>query len=127
MGYIKDNLTTGEEIIKEYKLSKWVVVEIVVLFLIIIGIPSGIKLLINYLTTEQALTNKRTITKTGLISRDVQEMRLNKIETVEYKQSLIGIIMGYVNVKITGTLTSFWFYSIDNPKSVKRDVDEAIG
>jgi len=126
MGYIQNNLTSDEKILKEYKLSKLVIFEIIMSFLIPIFILHGIKLLIRYFTMEQCLTNKRVISKSGLISRDIQEMRLSKIETVEYKQSFWGRIFNYGNIKVTGTLTSFEFSSIDNPRIVKKDIDEVL-
>jgi uncharacterized membrane protein YdbT with pleckstrin-like domain len=126
MGYIQNNLTSDEKILKEYKLSKLVIFEIIMSFVIPIFILHGIKLLIRYFTMEQCLTNKRVISKSGLISRDIQEMRLSKIETVEYKQSFWGRIFNYGNIKVTGTLTSFEFSSIDNPRIVKKDIDEVL-
>jgi len=126
MGYIQNNLTSDEKIIKEYKLSKFVILEIIMSIIILIFILHGIKLLIHYFTTEQCLTDKRVIRKSGLISRDIQEMRLSKIETVEYKQSFWGRIFNYGNIKVTGTLTSFEFFSIDNPRIVKKDIDEVL-
>ena len=126
MGYILKNLSSDEIVIKEFKLSKMVIVEIVLSIIIIIFIKHGITLLVQYFSTEQCLTNKRVISKSGIISREIQEMRLNKIETVEYKQSLWGRIFNYGNIKVTGTLSSFELINIDNPRLVKNEIDNLL-
>jgi len=58
-------------------------------------------------TTEIAVTNRRVIYKTGFIWRDTTEMHMDKVESVEVKQSILGRILGYGNVEIRGTGTGF--------------------
>ncbi|MBK8659832.1 MAG: PH domain-containing protein [Bacteroidetes bacterium] len=52
---------------------------------------------------EFVVTNKRLICKTGLISRKTLEMNLNKIETVNVDQSILGRLLGYGTITIIGT------------------------
>ena len=52
---------------------------------------------------EFAVTNKRVIVKTGLISRRTLEMNLSKIESVNVDQSIMGRILGYGTITIIGT------------------------
>ncbi|MCC7029564.1 MAG: PH domain-containing protein [Chitinophagaceae bacterium] len=52
---------------------------------------------------EFGITNKRVIIKTGLISRKTLEMNLNKIESVNVDQSIMGRLLGYGTVTIIGT------------------------
>lgn len=74
--------------------------------------------------TEQGLTNKRIILKTGIISRKTQEMKLKAIETVEINQSIIGRIFGFGTIKITGRgISDFLFKLIDDPMTVKRQIE----
>lgn len=75
-----------------------------------IGIPAAISTIIKRYTLEQVITNQRVIQKKGLISRKIEEMRLSKIETVEYSQGVFGRIMGFGSVKISGTLTNLQLF-----------------
>ena len=69
----------------------------------IIGIYYFIKMMINKWTTERVLTNERYIQKIGWISRDTEEMSLDRIEEVNLNQSLLGRILGFGTVEISGT------------------------
>ena len=59
--------------------------------------------LIDKYTDEFAVTNKRVIIKTGLISRKTFEMNHSKIETVNVDQSILGRILGYGTIRIVGS------------------------
>ena len=52
---------------------------------------------------EFVVTNKRVIVKTGLISRRTLEMNLNKIESVNVDQSILGRLLNYGTITIIGT------------------------
>jgi uncharacterized membrane protein YdbT with pleckstrin-like domain len=54
-------------------------------------------------TTEVAVTNLRVIYKTGLIKRRTNEMHMDKVESVQVDQSIMGRILDYGTVTITGT------------------------
>ena len=54
------------------------------------------------LTTEVAVTNKRIIYKRGFISRYTIEMHLDKVESVDVDQSILGRIFGYGDIIIRG-------------------------
>jgi uncharacterized membrane protein YdbT with pleckstrin-like domain len=54
-------------------------------------------------TTEVAVTNLRVIYKTGLIKRRTNEMNMDKVESVQVDQSILGRILDYGTVSITGT------------------------
>jgi uncharacterized membrane protein YdbT with pleckstrin-like domain len=53
-------------------------------------------------TTETDVTNLRVIHKTGFISRTTFEMSLDKVESVDVIQGIIGRILNYGDVKILG-------------------------
>ncbi|WP_426529793.1 PH domain-containing protein [Bradyrhizobium sp. McL0615] len=53
-------------------------------------------------TTETDVTNMRIVHKTGFIKRRTFEMSLDKVESVDVNQSIIGRIMNYGNVTIMG-------------------------
>lgn len=54
------------------------------------------------LTTEVAVTDKRIIYKRGFISRYTIEMHLDKVESVDVDQSVMGRIFGYGDIIIRG-------------------------
>ena len=75
---------------------------------------------------DQGVTSKRVIQKRGWIKRDIEEMRLSKIETVEYNQSILGRIFGYGNVKVTGTMSHLKLRFVDKPKDIKNKIDSLL-
>ena len=54
-------------------------------------------------TTELALTDKRVIAKTGLLSQQSVELNLPKVESVEVHQSLFGRMLNFGTVTVKGT------------------------
>mgnify|MGYP001796631707 CR=1 FL=1 len=53
-------------------------------------------------TTETDVTNFRIVHKTGFIKRRTFEMSLDKVESVDVDQSILGRIMNYGDVTILG-------------------------
>jgi uncharacterized membrane protein YdbT with pleckstrin-like domain len=53
-------------------------------------------------TTETDVTNMRVVHKTGFIKRRTFEMSLDKIESVDVNQSIVGRLMNYGDVTIQG-------------------------
>jgi uncharacterized membrane protein YdbT with pleckstrin-like domain len=53
--------------------------------------------------TEIAVTNRRVIYKTGFIRRDTIEINMDKVESVEVRQSILGRILDYGHVYVRGT------------------------
>jgi uncharacterized membrane protein YdbT with pleckstrin-like domain len=53
-------------------------------------------------TTETDVTNMRVVHKTGFIKRRTFEMALDKIESVDVNQSILGRILNYGTVTIKG-------------------------
>ena len=54
-------------------------------------------------TTEIAVTDRRVIYKTGLVSRRTIEMNMDKVESVDVTQDIFGRIFNYGAVLIRGT------------------------
>jgi len=53
-------------------------------------------------TTETDVTNLRVVHKTGFIQRRTFEMSLDKVESVDVNQSILGRILNYGDVTIQG-------------------------
>jgi membrane protein YdbS with pleckstrin-like domain len=57
--------------------------------------------------TEIAVTNRRVIYKKGLIRRQTNEMNMDKVESVQIDQSILGRLLDYGDVTILGTGEGF--------------------
>jgi uncharacterized membrane protein YdbT with pleckstrin-like domain len=53
-------------------------------------------------TTETDVTNLRVVHKTGFIKRRTFEMSLDKVESVDVNQSILGRILNYGDVTVKG-------------------------
>ena len=53
-------------------------------------------------TTETDVANMRVVHKTGFIKRRTFEMALDKVESVDVNQSIMGRLLNYGNVTIMG-------------------------
>jgi uncharacterized membrane protein YdbT with pleckstrin-like domain len=81
--------------------------------------------MIDRYTDEFAITNKRVIIKTGLISRKTFEMNHSKIESVNVDQSILGRILGYGTIGIVGSGgTREVFPNIKNPLAFRKKFQE---
>ena len=56
-------------------------------------------------TTETDVTNMRVVHKTGFIKRRTFEMSLDKVESVDVNQSILGRLMNYGDITIQGVGT----------------------
>jgi membrane protein YdbS with pleckstrin-like domain len=54
-------------------------------------------------TTEVAVTDRRIIYKTGFIKRRTVEMHMDKVESVDVDQTILGRLLNYGDITIRGT------------------------
>jgi uncharacterized membrane protein YdbT with pleckstrin-like domain len=100
---------------------------------LLLAIPTlGIALLaalyewIRLRSIEQGVTNRRVVRKTGIISRETEELRLGSIETVELRQSTWGRLLGYGDVVLTGRGESAMVFTrLAHPIDAKRAIESA--
>ena len=117
-----------------------------VLVLLILGLLAGewplaaaiaaalavLTLLIGYLrrvSTKYLITNQRLRISRGIVRRHVQETRLERVQNVNYQQSVLDRMLGVgtVDFDTAGTDDSeFRFEWVDGPEQVVRAVDHAI-
>ncbi len=77
--------------------------------------------------TEMASTNRRVVYKTGIISVETAEIKIDKIESIQIVQSFWGRVLGYGDICFSGTGTAkVYFYYVDNPWRIKPQIEEAI-
>jgi uncharacterized membrane protein YdbT with pleckstrin-like domain len=78
---------------------------------------------VDYASSEFAVTNKRVIIKVGVLRRRTVEMLNTKVEAVSVNQGLLGRILGYGNIVVTGTGgTNEPFNGISSPLEFRRAV-----
>jgi uncharacterized membrane protein YdbT with pleckstrin-like domain len=126
-GYINSCLMPGETVIYRTKMHWAIFIMPVIASCFIIGIPWLIRAIIQYLTSEFGLTNRRVIMKQGWISRLSVELLLPKIESFVVDQSVMGRILGFGNIDVRGTggIQNI-FYGIAKPLEFNRKVQEQL-
>ncbi|MGA2262142.1 MAG: PH domain-containing protein [Acidobacteriota bacterium] len=129
MGYVDKHLLEGEKVVYRARLHRIIflpplalaVLGLVVAVLVniylenreaagivgaaflIVAILVAFPRYIRYATSEFAVTNKRVIVKVGLIYRDTLELVLAKVETIGVDQTVLGRILNYGTITVTGT------------------------
>jgi len=140
MSYVEKNLMKDEKIIYQAKLH-WIVYLWAVLvsligiititgvgvFFLIAGIVIGLISWIKVVTSEFVVTNKRIVMKVGLIKRTSIETILGKVESVIVNQGILGRILNYGTIGITGSGGSTTpFSNILKPIEFRRIVNEQL-
>ena len=95
-----------------------------------IGALAGALILVNHLiiliTTEIIVTTFRFVYKTGLISRNTQEVSLNKIEEITLHQSIWGRILSYGKLVLRGTgVGVIELPNLDDPIRLRKIIENA--
>jgi uncharacterized membrane protein YdbT with pleckstrin-like domain len=102
------------------------------LAVVVAAIIAGLTLIVGYLrrvSTKYLITTQRLRISRGVVRRAVQETRLDRVQNVNYQQSLLDRVFGVgtVDFDTAGTDDSeFRFEWVDGPEKVVRAVDEAI-
>ncbi len=144
MGYIEDNLLDQEKIIYQTHSHKiiflWPIIELVAAIgsflagvvdvagiLFLVALIHGIIVFIKYISSEFGLTNHRVIVKEGIIKRETQELFLKRIESIQVDQSVMGRMLNFGTISISGTGgQSDPFENIPDPLEFKKKVQEQL-
>jgi uncharacterized membrane protein YdbT with pleckstrin-like domain len=68
-----------------------------------VGLALLVDAAVRQATTEIFVTDRRAILKTGFIARRTFEMNMDKIESVDVSQSILGRMLDYGTVVLRGT------------------------
>jgi len=80
--------------------------------------------------TTYSITTRRLNIKRGIISREIQETRLERVQNVNYNQSVYQRIMHIGDVDFDTAASGdydFIFYGVADPHGVVERVDRATG
>jgi uncharacterized membrane protein YdbT with pleckstrin-like domain len=150
MSYLDDHLLAGERVVYRARVH-WiifataiVVIALGIVLAIVLGVYqpaywylgaalAGIGLLlaiapaIHYASSEFAVTDKRVVAKLGFIERESLETLLSKIEAIGVDQGILGRMLGYGTITITGTGgTEESFPRIADPLEFRRQIQSQV-
>ena len=129
--YVDQNLMSGETVLYRANVSLWALAPLIALGILLlpalgIGLIALVRAWIIYRSTEFAVTDKRLIAKTGVISRNTTEMFLDKVESLNVDQTIPGRILNFGTVTIRGTgSTTEPIRRISAPHELRRRFMEA--
>lgn len=128
--YVEGALIPGEKILHQGRVSWWSAWHLLAAGVLLLPIAIGLAFLvwawIRVKSTELAITNKRVIAKFGFISRNTMEISIQKVESIQVQQSLIGRMLDFGTLIVSGTGTSHApIPSIADPLAFRRAFLEA--
>lgn len=103
--------------------SAFLVVLVVIALTVLIGFVKRV-------ATTYTITNRRLNIKRGIISREIQETRLERVQNVNYRQSVYQRLMQIGDVDFDTAATddyNFVFAGVADPADVVHRVDQATG
>jgi uncharacterized membrane protein YdbT with pleckstrin-like domain len=101
----------------------FLVVLVVIALTVLIGF-------IKRVATTYTITDRRLNIKRGIVSREVQETRLERVQNVNYRQSVYQRLMQIGDVDFDTAATDdydFVFAGVADPEDVVHRVDQATG
>ena len=131
MSYIEESLGAGERIVGRahfhwsYDLRAWLA--LIFLFWVFgLGVIIFIMMMLKKWSTEIGVTTHRFVLKTGIFSRETNEIALHNIEGLKVEQGFWGRVLGYGKLRIEGTgVDAIELPTIGDPVGFVRDVQTA--
>jgi uncharacterized membrane protein YdbT with pleckstrin-like domain len=139
LGYVDSSLLPDEQIVYKATLhwtifwQCWLIILIGIVSLIFqpivggliifVGLLVGLRKFIEYKTSEFAVTTKRVIIKVGVFRRRTLELLLRQVEAISVEQTVLGRMLGYGSVTLTGTGgVREVFHNISSPLEFRRQI-----
>ena len=92
----------------------------------LVALPFGLTMLVRAYATEIVLTSDRFVKKHGLISYEVEEVSLDKIEEVTLAESVLGRILDYGTLHVHGTgEANILVRMVAHPVELRRRIQSA--
>ncbi len=111
VSYVEGALAKDEQIVHIGHISLWSLWHLILLGVVLLPafgiglIPLAIAY-VRYKSTELAVTTRRVIVKTGFVSRQTVEINLNKVESIQVNQGVLGRMLDFGTLVVAGTGTS---------------------
>lgn len=102
----------------------WVIAAVLVVFVVGLIVAQIIRL-----QTTYTITNQRLTIQTGILSRELHETRLERVQNVNLSQTVIHRILLIGNVDFdtaAGAEYDFSFRGVGEPRRIVRTVDRAL-
>ena len=108
--YVEGALVKDEKIVYLGHISLWSLWHVIALGLVLLpafglGLVFLIIAYVRYKTTELAITTRRVIVKHGFIRRRTVEININKVESIQVDQELLGRMFNFGTLIIAGAGT----------------------
>lgn len=111
MSYVDSILLKDEIVVQKAKVTKLVLVGIwvkaILLCWLIIPLIKAIIFTIIVTKIELALTNQRLVGRVGVVSRQIMDSKLDKVQTVDIAETFWGRIFKYANIVVTTAGSNF--------------------
>ncbi len=106
------------------------VIALITIYTIIIPIIVVVIIYLTKSSTIYAITNKRVIGRSGIISEDFKSSTFKHITSLRVKQGIIGKLFNFGNITIDTSGSGFgvefiWRY-VNNPVQVKNEIEKHI-
>ena len=102
----------------------WVSVAVLVVFVVVLAWG-----LIRRIATTYTITNRRLTIRSGLLSRELHECRLERVQNVNTRQRLLERMLGIGTVDFdtaAGAAYDFTFRGVEDPGGIVRTVNAAL-
>ena len=105
--YVERALVKDEKIVHLGHISLWSLWHLIALGLVLLpafglGLIFLIIAYVRYKTTELAITTRRVIVKHGFIRRRTVEININKVESIQVDQELLGRMFNFGTLIVAG-------------------------
>jgi len=103
--------------------SAFLVILVVIALTVVVGFVKRV-------ATTYTITNRRLNIKRGIVSREIQETRLERVQNVNFRQSVYQRLMQIGDVDFDTAATddyNFVFVGVADPEDVVHRVDQATG
>lgn len=102
----------------------WVAAAVLVVFVVVL-----VWGLIRRIATTYTITNRRLTIRSGLLSRELHETRLERVQNVGSRQHLLERLLGVGTVDFDtagGAAYDFSFRGVEDPSGIVRTVNAAL-
>jgi uncharacterized membrane protein YdbT with pleckstrin-like domain len=102
-------------------------VNLVVVCFLVVALYRLLDRVLFYVTSEFGVTSKRVLGKTGFVRRRSLDIVLAKVEAIRLSQSILGRILNYGDLEVTGTGgTEEVLRFIPDPLLFRKSVQEQL-